>query len=588
MAHFKIDGNVFSKVYMTVLQIIVKLVDTTFLWIEAGRGTGKTTQILASRMDRVMNDMPGAVLYIVEPTYKAIFDIILPEILSYFRTYYVEDVYYCVGKRPPEHFAPCDVSILNWKHTIILHNGCVLRFASTDRPESLVGINTPHLFIDEALRIREGDVELIFRALRADKSKYGHSHYFQGITLTTSTPNFRTDNDWFINNEKLMNKGLVHRIVNLAKLVDEAKYYLIRFKSERKETIDVDRLAVLDAKIQQRERFISRWSERLKIARRNQHFYVRASSFSNIKILGINYIKTQYDITKDKSKFNTSILSIRSRKPKELFAGKFGKEHLYQDSYRYDYIDSISAGNYDQAEADKARHLKHYNKNLPIYAGFDPGPFMSIVFAQRFERSGGSRTRKFRVIKDMHVIHPNQQVELAGMINDFFEGHRRKEIFLHYDRAANQHDPNYRKYYPNSGLTDLNDTDAQLLKKELEKHGWRVVLMSLGQGVIYYSQLYALLNILFGKNDGRRDDIMIDENVCTCLVSSLQSSPLKRHEGRIMLDKSSERELDYEDQAMWSTQIFTALLYLLWGEYKKILPRTGMEDVPESAGTYMA
>jgi hypothetical protein len=210
---------------------------------------------------------------------------------------------------------------------------------------------------------------------------------------------------------------------------------------------------------------------------------------------------------------------------------------------------------------------------------------MSIVFAQRFDRKPG-QVRKFRVIKDMHVIHPNQQVEMAEMIDNFFEGHRRKEIFLHYDRAANQHDPNYRKYYPNSGLTDLNDTDAQLLKKELEKRGWRVVLMSMGQGVIYYSQHYALLSILFGKGDGKRDEILIDENECPCLVSSIQSSPLKRHEGRIMLDKSSERDLDYEDQAMWSTQIFTALLYLLWGEYKQYLPKSGLMDVPEGAGTF--
>ncbi|GHV11724.1 hypothetical protein FACS1894162_7360 [Bacteroidia bacterium] len=41
------------------------------------------------------------------------------------------------------------------------------------------------------------------------------------------------------------------------------------------------------------ERFIDRWSERLALLRKGQTFYARASSFSNLKILGIDYIENQ-------------------------------------------------------------------------------------------------------------------------------------------------------------------------------------------------------------------------------------------------------------------------------------------------------
>jgi hypothetical protein len=94
------------------------------------------------------------------------------------------------------------------------------------------------------------------------------------------------------------------------------------------------------------------------------------------------------------------------------------------------------------------------------------------------------------------------------------------------------------------------------------------------------------INILFGKNDGKRDNILIDKNECEALVSSINHSPLKRHEGRILLEKSSER-LPFEEQAYNSTQLATALLYLLWGEYSKYLPDSDKnQDTSQGAGTY--
>jgi hypothetical protein len=70
---------------------------------------------------------------------------------------------------------------------------------------------------------------------------------------------------------------------------------------------------------------------------------------------------------------------------------------------------------------------------------------------------------------------------------------------------------------------------------------------------------------VIGRNDGKRDDILIACNECEALVSSIKHSPLKRHEGRIILDKSSER-LSVEEQEYNSTQLASAFMYLLWGE----------------------
>jgi len=559
--------ELFQKTYLSALQTKIKLADPQTLICELGRGSGKTTHIMASRLDRIQNSMPTSLLTLGAATYRDIFSNILPGLLEYFSENYERGMYYERGKEPPRHFKPCVTPIFDWKHTISFCNGTVVKFVSADRPESVLGISTAHGIFDELLKIKKDFMQERFMpTLRADRSKFGHSPYFMGWSGFTSTPNFETDEDWFLDMEKEMNQELINLIIEIAYEVDFRLYEL-----------EIARQSLNFEKIKKLERFIERWNQRLDELRRNQVLYVRASSFSNLKILGIDYILNQVKSIRDKDMLYTSIFGIRKLKVKDMFFGKFGKQHLFDDGYDYRYIDLISAG--DKVE-ESCKHLRYYDKKLPLYAGYDAGPFSSMVFAQR------NRSQKeFRLIKDMWVWNPEQQPELAKKIDDFFQGGR-KEIFIHYDRAANQKDPQWKKFYSNYKPLGVNDTDAKLLKEELVKLGWTVHLLSPKQETIYYSQHYRLLNLLFGKHDGRQDKILIDKNECEALVSSINHSPLKRHEGRIILDKSSER-LSFDQQAYNSTQLSSALMYLLWGEYNKLLPDSDRDmNTPQGAGTY--
>lgn len=549
----KIDNSIFEENYLSVVQILMKLADPTFLFGEVGRGSGKTTHMMAPRLDRVQNDMPGSVIVLGASTYKSIFDNILAGLVGHFQENYIRGVYFEVGKEPPKHFKSCSTFIDDWRHTLSFHNGTVCQFVSCDRPESMLGKNAAHLLVDEMLRIPEDKfTERIIPALRADRSKFGHSHYFMGITGFSSTPNFETDEDWWTKYEKDVNWELMECVQEMALELDK-----------RLMELEIARKAFNESDIRSLTRFVERWSTRINDIRRGQTYYLRASSFSNIKILGIDYVMNQVKNIKDEDKLNTSIFSVRKRKVKEMFFGKFGKQHLFDDGYQYQVIDTFTA---DMTPEDTSRNLRYCNANLPLIAGFDPGPFMSITFAQRDH----GRPAQFRVIKDFFKIHPEQHDEMAESIDSFFKYHRRKEIFLHYDRAANQHNPHWKKYYPTA---DMNDTDAVLLQKALMRKGWTVKLMSLNQATITHANHYRLLNILFGQPDGVRDEILIDRNECEALVSSINHSPLKRTDGVIQLDKSSEKELEYSEQALYSTQIATSFLYMLWGEFKHLMPK---------------
>lgn len=552
---FKIDDAIFQQGYLSALQTQFLLADPTFMFGEVGRGSGKTTKILASRLDRVANAMPGSLIVLAASTYRAIFDNILPGIIEYFNMSYLRGAYFEVGKAPPRHFAPCYTYVDSWKHSISFCNGAVVQFVSCDRPESMLGKNAAHLFVDELIKIPEDKfVERIIPALRADRSKFGGSHYFMGITGFSSTPNFETDHDWWVKYETDHNPELMGYIQEMA-LELHRRMYELELAQKNYAADEVKRLTA----------FTKRWEQRINDLRRGQTFYVRASSFSNLKILGLDYIENQIKNTKDVVKLNTSIFGIRRRKVKNMFFGRFAAHHIFDDSYRYTQIDAIAA---DGEVERTSRQLKWCDADKPLYAGFDPGPFMSIVFAQKWKTK--RRVCELRAIKNLYVVHPSQHQELALQINDFFCYHRRKELYLHYDRAANQRDPRYRKFYPLQAATA--ETDAKLLQSALRQLGWTVTLLSVGQATIPYAHHYALLNILFSKPDGKRDEMLICRNECEELVSSINCSPLKKTDGKIELDKSSEVKLDYSEQAFWSTQIASAYMYLLWGEYYKYLP----------------
>ena len=51
----------------------------------------------------------------------------------------------------------------------------------------------------------------------------------------------------------------------------------------------------------------------------------------------------------------TSIFAIRKLKVKDMFFGKFGKQHLFDDGYNYSHIDRLSAG---EKVEESSIHLK--------------------------------------------------------------------------------------------------------------------------------------------------------------------------------------------------------------------------------------
>ena len=101
-----------------------------------------------------------------------------------------------------------------------------------------------------------------------------------------------------------------------------------------------------------------------------------------------------------------------------------------------------------------------------------------------------------------------------------------------------------------------------------DKYNMLIISNIITHNVILYQYTGSVMSTLFS----RHPMFAVRNNKAV-----INHSPLKRHEGRVVLDKSSKR-LPHEEQALNSTQLATALMYLLWGEYHNLLPDSEQGD----------
>jgi hypothetical protein len=560
--------------YNSPLQIKAYLADTQNLIGELGRGSGKTTEILAPRILRVAWAMPRSTMALAGPSYIFVIDTIVKGLLTYLNTHYKRGVHFEYGKRPPNFFNQPLIEETDWRNTLSFPCGTVIVFVGVDRPNtSGIGQNFAHVFIDELLRISEGNfIERLSPARRGNRQLFGNSPYFGGITGFSSTPNYENDHDWWLKYEDdyREHRAEIDEIMAVALRISNTLHEVEMMKRKdaaltAREIFEEAKRS--DRKIEEKLRFVSKWEGRLAEHRKNKTYYMKGTSFSNLVILGLDYIREQYKGAKaNPERFLLSILSIRPEKVKNKFFHKFEKRHIFTDTYTYNHIDLHSI---DGSYVKSSRDLKYVDPKRPLLAGYDPGAFQSIVFAQEFEEEGETVCR---FLKNFYAFVPDEHYELAQQINEYFKYGQRKVIYLWYDRAGNK---TLKRYARNpKGATDI-----AILKAELVALGWTVHLKSENQRTIYYWEHHNLWSRLLGEREKRTPRLRFCQFECEETISSIQSTPMsKTDDGSIEMDKSAEKKLDFAEQAWHSPQLASAVTYLIFGLYEKWTPQRKAEN----------
>lgn len=568
--------NDFEQYYMNRVQLLANLIDPNILIAEVARAGGKTEGITGPRILKVTDAMPGELSFLVHKTYVALMTNVWPNIQAYFsRPVMVNGVQrpmleygtdYVVGEaKLPRHFRHPRYPIAYAKHSVIFRNGAHLQLVSSDQPESVAGRSAVHAFIEE-MKHNDGDKlkSRLFPSLRGGPASVRQSHYYQGVTGVSDTARVDLgENDWFEDYEHKQNPQLIEEIATVAWQFNTAMYKL--WQAERRLRSTDDPVAMERCRLdrQKLEAFVNRWKPRLADMRRNAILYIRASSFANKDILGPKFFKTQLD-TLDMDEFLTAICAVHRKAVTNQFFDTYDRHrHQFDDSYKYNTILNINLRDHFVLTA---AHLTHYSTTDELHVGYDPGHFSSLIVSQKKDYG-----RRLDIIKEFWAYYPQEQTDLARQFHDFFgAAASNKTVHLWPDRAGNKRREELQQIM----------TDSRAMKQALESHGFRVILHNEGQATIYHWQQYKLCHILFGEKIPGLPRIRIDSNECKNLCSAIQISPIIRKGNTIELDKSSEKKQPLKRQAGLTTQLPSAMIYLLYGLYSDIIS-TQITSLPD-------
>ncbi|MBN9301645.1 MULTISPECIES: hypothetical protein [Dysgonomonas] len=567
--------------YMNMAQMRAALIDPNVLIAEIARGGGKTEGITGPRILRVADAMPRELAFLVHNTYAALLTNIVPNLISYFnkticagqRCILEDGVDYVIGtSKLPKHFSRPRYPVLNARHSIVFRNGFNLQLVSSDQPDSVAGRSGVHAFIEEMKHNKGEKLKTrLFPALRgSDNRDVRNHHLYQGITGVSDTARVDLGEDnWYEEYETNMDMNLINEIASVAKPVNDAMVIKMHFdwmqnevKSKRRE---MSELTPLYPRYEKAIKTLHLWEGRLRDMRKKASFYIRASSLVNKNFLGQGFFKQQLELM-DMEEFLTAICAIRIRAVVDrFFANYVPKVHQFSDSYKNDMLLKVDLMGGFRITAG---YLKYYNPDDELLLGYDPGKFQSLTVSQ--ERNFG---HEVRTIKEFTCYSPADQTHLALDFYDFFgDDARNKRIKLYYDRAGNK---------TKEELEQIT-TDARLLKAELERYGFYVELMNEGQPTIYYWQQKKLLDYIFSNKFAAFPRPYICENQCPNLCSSILLSPMKKSaDGKIELDKSSEKKVPMKLQAGRSTQLPSALIYFYYGRYGHLLP-SEFSSIPDN------
>lgn len=555
----------FDEIYNNKMQLKASVIDAKNMFVEAGRAAGKTTWFARRFMD-VGYSMPYELSFLGHKTYIALLTNVVPSLLNYLKTpqgnndrpLLREGIDFVMGEKDlPKHFNKPRYPIENPNHSIVLANGHHYRLFSSDQPDSIAGASGVHAFIEEMKHSKGDKVKTrIFPALRGGSPSIRKSHYWSGITGVSDTARVDLgEDDWFMEYEKQVNPVLINDIVTVFFHINNSIFRVEKYKKKISTSKDQSEVIKLQAKIKDHQRVIDRWTPTLTLMRKAATYYLKASTFVNKDMLGFEFFKTQFESLQEEE-FLTAIANIRPKKVSDLFfSGWDNAVHTFDESYKFKSIYDFNLKDTFKLTADE---LKYFDPEKPLIIGYDPGHFSSIVVAQEYKKEN-----LLRVIKEFFVWIPKQQGELANMIYEFFGPYMKnyKRILFYYDRAGNKTKVEQDKVV----------TDARLMATELRKHGFSVDMKNEKQRTIYYYEHFRLLQMLLSEKLKSFPRIRVDDNECENLVSAINLSPVDRRDGKIIMDKSSERKVAFQHQAALSTQLPSALMYLLYGHYSHLL-----------------
>jgi hypothetical protein len=539
--HVNFDDINVNPIYANWLTILIDLLQPKDLYLVAGRATAKTSEVIAKRSQNIIYDMPRSQQVFVSDTYTNALKNVVPTLLEgWNREGWREGIHYVTDIRPPKHFRLPYKPIEVYKHTISVFNGVIFNLGSLDQPSGLAGNSYQHMYGDEARLLKFAKLKKLDPAIRGEYAQFGHSVFYRGRTFTTDMPNILDgDDDWIMQQEKNMNLEQVKLALEVSVVLNDIKCELYNAQKDGNKE-----------KVRLLKNNLVRWTERWVRVRKDLTFFYVVSSFVNVDILTQGFFKDSLKAL-GIEEFKSAILSFKVNLTKgEKFYVNLGEHHFYDDGVNNKYYDKFSITDTIEESSLALRYIDH---DKEIEGGMDFGNMCSLI-------TGQNRGHYIYILKEFYTLAPENEVQLAKKVRDFYKYHKVKRLVLYYDRSGNQNSKTKRDWASNF-------KDAMEFENGVST-GWTIVLKSQNQKTIYQEQEYNFVKNMMAEGVPNLPKIKIDKFQCKCLKSSLELTKIMLKIDRngtktIHKDKSSEK-LEIHLLPLYSTNFSDALKYFLY------------------------
>jgi hypothetical protein len=515
-----------------------------------GRGTGKSTGILAPRMVKCAINMPGSNNGLLAKSFKQIQTRTFPAIESGWRKLGLKEWdektggHYTIGKRN-DSFPMPEKKPSDWKHTVHFFTGAIFSFSSQDRKGDSNGLDLQSIHADEAKQIDAEDLnDSIIPTLRG-MTQYKHLVEYRMLTYTTDMPT-TPDGKWLLDLESQCDPDIVNLIFQLQiELQDRVKTLYTKKHSPSYHT--------------QLEKIINRLRRQLVMLQQRHTYFAEASSFDNIDMLTPEYIETQRRNLPD-FVFDTAILNKRpiGLEHGQRFYPQLSKKNFYID-FDYAYLDTLPPILPDEMNTSKADRDCQHSQPLEVVIDWGAKINSMLVCQEDYEN------RRFNVLKEFFALQPEIIPDLIEKFCKYYIHHSDadKIVYMYYDRNGNAH------------MANSKETYAEYAQRVFLEHGWNAILMSFNENPGHRDK-FEFMNLGLTNKERRLPKIMINEENCPSLKIAMYNAPLKISEGEIKKDKKSEQSKTIPQEQ--ATHITDCLDVIYYSKYRK--------NIEESTGGY--
>ncbi len=471
--------------------------------IIAGRGIGKTTDILAKKLYDLVYSMPGCMINFYAETYQQILLVTLKEIkVGWERLNFIEGLHYVVRKAPPKNWPRPYRAPEKPEFSIFFHNGTCIQLLSQDVFNN--GGSSQAMVCDEARRLNQDKFNQVYLAMRDDSLWPGNPD-FRSLTFTTDQP-VSPQERWLFEYENMMDPVQIELIQHYQYHQDQLLFQLHTGDNSSNQQ-------------KQLKRRINKLQKVLNELRQGSVYFCEFSTIENIAALGVDYIQDMKRILPDHT-FRISVLNERMEKPPNSFYPEFNIDVHTYNRFDYGYLGNIQPRDLD-SHTQTCLQDGEINSSEGLDIALDVGGNINVVV------TGQDHGDVYYTLSGFHVKNPEGITHLAENWCDYYEPHHTKEVRFIIDNTDRFRMP-----------TQSRASDE--FAKTLRKRGWTVYIEDIG--VIPSPESRHLdINKLLREKDPRLPKLRLHKRHCNNLIIGIESAGIREGKSGWEKDKSAER-----------------------------------------------